>query len=115
MTADHDFDLPPAFETQWKDWASSEPRIDETQLKRQLRQSLPDRYPRRKIRLVLVAAAASLLAVMVGIESFRRPPAPATGDESAVHETGSNVILVVREGMEPIYIATERSKGGKGE
>ena len=112
MTADHDFDLPPGVEKRWKEWASSEPRIDEMQLRRNLRRRLPDRVPRPRRRLVLVAAAASLLAVMVGIENFRRPSPPAPGDESIVHETGSNVILVVREGMEPIYIATERSNGG---
>jgi hypothetical protein len=115
MTADRDFDLPHGIEKQWIDWAASEPRIDEAQLRRNLRQGLPDRTPRRKTRLVLVAAAASLLAVIIGIGSSRRPTAPVAMDESVVHETGSNVILVVREGMEPIYIATERSNGGGGE
>jgi hypothetical protein len=115
MTNDRDHDLPTGVEERWKDWASSEPQIDEAQLRRNLRQRLPDRIPRPRTRLVLVAAAASLLAVMIGVESFRRPPTPVAGDQSVVHETGSNVILVVREGMEPIYIATERSKGGGGE
>jgi hypothetical protein len=109
-------DLPPSLEKEWREWATTEPVLDETQLRRDLLQRIPERRPRPKTRLVLAAAAASLVAVLIGIESVRRAPTSVVGDEAVVHETGPNVILVVREGMAPIYIATERSKGeGVGE
>ena len=76
---------------------------------------MPDRRSRPRTRLVLVAAAASLLAVLIGIESSRRPRGTIATEESVVHETGANVILVLREGNEPIYIATESSNHNTGE
>ena len=112
---DHDRDLPPELERQWREWALTEPAIDERQLKRNLLQRIPDRSFRTRSRLVLVAAAASILAVLIGIESFRNPRPPAFPDDAVVHETGANVILVLREGGEPIYIATEPSNDRVGE
>jgi hypothetical protein len=112
---DHDRDLPPELERQWREWASTEPAIDERQLKRNLLQRIPDRSSRTRSRLVLVAAAASILAVLIGIERFRNPRPPAFPDDAVVHETGANVILVLREGGEPIYIATEPSNDRVGE
>lgn len=115
MKNDRDHDLPPGLEEEWREWATIDSALDENQLKRTLIEKIPDRRKRPGPRLVLVAAAASLLAMIIGFESVRRPGVIATND-TAVHETGANVILVVREGMEPIYIATERSNGeGVGE
>jgi hypothetical protein len=36
-------------------------------------------------------------------------------DETVVHETGPNVILVLREGGEPIYLATDVGIDQSGE
>jgi len=106
---DRDRDLPLELETQWREWASTEPSIDERQLKRNLLERIPKPKPRMRSRLVLVVAAASLLAVLIGLENTRQPPQPVAAGGEVVHETGSNVILVLREGGEPIYIATEPS------
>ena len=114
MKNDRDHDLPPGLEEEWREWAATDPALDEIQLKRTLLEKIPDRRKRPGPRLVLVAAAASLLAMIIGIESVRRPAVIAT-HETAVHETGANVILVLREGNEPIYIATETSNAGMGE
>jgi hypothetical protein len=105
---DRDRDLPPEVERQWREWASIEPAIDEQQLKRNLLERIPEPKSRTRSRLVLVAAAASILAVFIGIETTREPQPPVIADEAVVHETGANVILVLREGAEPIYVATER-------
>ena len=112
---DRDRDLPPELQRHWREWASTEPSIDEQQLKRNLLQRIPDRIPRTRSRLVLVAAAASLLAVIISVENSRDPQPPSFSDGAVIHETGSNVILVLREGGEPIYIATEPSNDHLGE
>jgi hypothetical protein len=112
---DRNPDLPPELQRQWREWASTEPAIDEQQLKRNLLSRIPDNRPRTRTRLVLVAAAASLLAVLIGLESTRRPQPPVNLNGEIVHETGSNVILVLREGGEPIYVATEPPDNRVGE
>jgi len=106
---DRDCDLPPEMERKWREWASTEPSIDERQLRRNLLERIPDRKSRTRSRLVLVAAAASLLAVLFGLENSRQPRQPVILGGEVVHETGANVILILREGGEPIYIATETS------
>ena len=108
-------ELPPGLEKQWRKWAETEPAIDERQLRRNLLQRIPDRRPRPSGRLVLVAAAASLIALVIGVETIRRPQPPTISSEAIVHETGSNVILVLREGGEPIYLATESTSTRNGE
>ena len=112
---DHDRDLPPELERQWRGWASTKPAIDERQLRRNLLQRIPDRKSRPRSRLVLVAAAASLLAILIGVENTRHARPPDFSGGTVVHETGTNVILVLREGGEPIYIATEASNDRVGE
>ena len=112
---DRDRDLPPELEGQWRDWASTEPSIDERQLRRNLLARIPERRHRTRSRLVLVAAAASLLAVLIGLENTRQPRQRVISDREIVHETGANVILVLREGGEPIYIATESPNSRVGE
>jgi hypothetical protein len=112
---DRNRDLPPELERQWRQWASTEPTIDEQQLKRNLMERIAERRLGTRSRLVLLAAAASLLAVFIGLESTHRPRPEVVATGTAVHETGANVILVVRESGEPIYIATETSKKPAGE
>ena len=76
MMDEKDHDLPPGLEEAWREWSTTEPDIDEIQLKRNLLAKIPDRMPRTRSRLVLVAAAASLLAVLIGLENSRQPQQP---------------------------------------
>jgi hypothetical protein len=112
---DLDRDLPPELGRRWREWASTEPSIDERQLRRNLLSRIPDKRPGTRTRLVFVAAAASLLAVLIGLENTRQPRQPVDLNGEIVHETGSNVILVLREGGEPIYIAIEPPNDRVGE
>jgi hypothetical protein len=112
---DRDRDLPQELDRQLREWASTEPAIDEQQLRRNLLERIPDRKFRTSSRVVLLAAAASLLAVLIGLENTRQPPQPGVAGGEVVHETGANVILVLREGGEPIYIATEPPNNRVGE
>ena len=103
-------DLTPEIEERWREWSRTEPAIDERQLRRNLLTRIPDRRPQPRLRLVLVAAAASLLAVLIGFETTRVPPGTVVFEEQAVvHDPGENVILVLREDGDPIYVAIERS------
>jgi hypothetical protein len=96
------------FERQWKEWSETEPKLDERGLRRELLERLPEKRSNRTTRLVLVAAATSILALLIGYESLRQPaPPPTVESTEMVYETGPNVILVLREGAEPIYIMTE--------
>jgi len=101
-------DLVPELEEQWREWSQLEPAIGEEQLRRNLLDRIPDRRPRPRGRLALAAVAASLLAVLIGVESTRRSPSPpiVEGPTEVVHETGNNVILVLREGADPLYVLT---------
>jgi hypothetical protein len=112
---DRRHELPPELETQWREWGDREPSIDEQQLRRNLLQRIPDRQPQPRGRLVWLAAAASLLALIIGIETTRQPQPPIGPEGTVVHETGANVILVLREGSDPIYVATEPSNDRIGE
>lgn len=105
------------FEKEWRDWSTSEPSFDERRLKAHLRQRLPERRPSWSVRLVLAAAAASMLALLIGYESSRQPiTLPTVEPPEVVYETGPNVILVLREGAEPIYVLIESPRAdGKGE
>ena len=108
-------DLAPELEERWREWSQLEPGIGEEQLQRNLLDRIPDRRPRPRARLALVAAAASLLAVLIGLETTRRPPPqPIMEGPAVVHETGDNVILILREGGDPIYIAVDRSENTNG-
>ena len=106
----------PELEERWREWSQLEPAIDDEQLRRNLLDRIPNRRPRQRARLALAAAAASLLAVLIGLESTRRPPSLpiVEGPTEIVHETGDNVILVLREGGDPIYLAVDRSQELKG-
>lgn len=111
MDEQHDLDR------RWREWSRSEPKIDERRIKRELFERLPENPSNRTTRLVLVAAAASMLALLIGYESSRQPVAPPAADvPEMVYETGPNVILVLREGAEPIYVLTEPPRvEGEGE
>ena len=112
---DRRHELPPELETQWREWGDREPSIDERQLRRNLLQRIPDRRPRPRGRLVWMAAAASILALVIGIETTRRPQPSVVPEDTVVHETGANVILLLREGGEPIYVATQPTNDRIGE
>ena len=108
-------DLTPEIEERWREWSRTEPAIDERQLRRNLLTRIPDRRPQPRLRLVLVAAAASLLAVLIGFETTRVPPGPGVFEEQAVvHDPGGNVILVLREGGDPIYVLVDRGENSHG-
>lgn len=107
--------LAPELEERWREWSQLEPAIDEKQLRRNLLDRIPDRRRQPRTRLALAAAAALLLAVLIGVETNRKPPAPVRFEvPEVVHETGDNVILVLREGGDPIYLAVDRSQEKKG-
>jgi hypothetical protein len=98
-------------EDRWREWSRTEPAFDENALKARLLDRIPEPRPRIRPRLVLAAAAASLVGVLIGFDAVRRPPVMMTVEEPAeVHETGDNVILVLQEGAEPIYLATDRGE-----
>jgi len=109
-------DPAPELEERWREWSQLEPAIGEEQLRRNLLDRIPDRRPRPRARLAVVAAAASLLAVLIGLESTRRPPPqPIMEGPAVVHETGDNVILILREDKNPIYVLTGSTADGEGE
>jgi hypothetical protein len=109
-------DLVPELEERWREWSRLEPAIGEERLRRNLLDRIPDRRPRLRARLALAAVAASLLAVLIGVESTRRPPAHEIVDEAAVvHEAGKNVILILREDKNPIYVLTGPAAKSEGE
>lgn len=97
-------------EERWRRWSRSEPSLDERELRRRLLDRLPGRRSKGSMRLVLVAAAASLVALVIGYETTRPPVTlPVVEAPEVVYETGPDVILVLREGAEPIYVLTEPS------
>lgn len=103
-------DRAPGIEKQWREWSRTEPKLDERQIRRILLNRIPDRRRQPKMRLVMVAAAASLLAVLIGMETLRAPSDPVMAEVPAVvHDPGENVILVLREDGDPIYVAIDRS------
>jgi hypothetical protein len=112
---DRHCDLPPEFEERWREWSRTEPTLDEAGLKRAVMERTRNRHPRRRAPLVLAAAAASMLAILIGFESTRRQPDLATVERATVvHETANNVILVLREGKTPIYVLTESAEKTEG-
>jgi len=108
--------LAPELEERWREWSQLEPTVDEKQLRRNLLDQIPDRRRQPRARLALAAAAALLLAVLIGVETKRTPPAPVRVEvPEVVHETGENVILLLRENSDPIYVLTEPSVQNAGE
>ena len=103
-------------EEQWREWSKKEPALDERQLKRNLLERIPGPRSKKSTRLVMVAAAASLVALLIGYEPTRQPVMPPVVDApEIVHETGPNVILVLLENAEPIYVLTGPSDRNTGE
>ncbi len=109
-------EIRPDFEESWREWSRTEPAIDERQLRRNLLDRIPGPQPRVRPRVVFAAAAASLLAVLISFESTRQRATPSVAVDipAVVYETGGNVILVLREGNEPIYVLTEGSENSGG-
>ena len=108
-------DFPPDLEERWREWSQTEAEIDERQLRRNLLERIPGGPLRRRTRLVLVATAASLMALVIGFETLRQPTSqPVSSAPEMVYETGENVILVLREGADPVYLLTESSRQSGG-
>jgi hypothetical protein len=107
-------DLTPEIEERWREWSRTEPAIHEDQLRRNLLARIPDRRPQRRVQLVLVAAAASLLAVLIGLETTRSPVPVIVEEQAVIYEPADNVILVLREGKNPIYVLTDPAPKGEG-
>ena len=104
------------FEERWREWTRTEPALDETQLKRKLMERTRERRLRHRTPLVLAAAAAGLVVVLVVLESTRRWGIPISSPEvDMIHETSDNVILVLREDRNPIYVVTDSSTAREGE
>jgi hypothetical protein len=103
---------PSDLERSLADWAYAAPAIDEAQLSRNLLERMEGR-PHRRAPLVL-AAAAAVLAVLIGVESVRMRQTPEGGVSEVANEPSENVILVLREGKRPIYLVTEPVKPGEG-
>ncbi len=103
----------PDLEQRLAEWAHTESAVDEAQLRSNLLERMGGR-PRRRAPLVLAAAAAALLAVLIGLESIRTHPARSGASSEVVFAPADNVILVLREGKSPIYVLTEggKSQGG---
>jgi len=107
-------DLSPEIEERWREWSQTEPAIDGQQLRRNLLNRIPDRRPRPRVRLALVAAAASLLAVLIGLETTRSPIPMIAEEQAVVYESTDNVILVLQEGGDPIYVLVDRAENTDG-
>lgn len=113
---DRKLDLPTEVEERWREWSRIDPTIDEAQLKRNLFERTRDRRPRHHAPLVLAAVTASLIVIFIGIESTKQPVAPQISEpHDIVYEASENVILVLREGADPIYLLTEPSAADTGE
>lgn len=112
---DRDRELSPELEKRWREWTEADPAIDERELRRNLLSRIPERRSRRPRRLALVAAAASLVALLIGIETIRRPATPVAPVEwAAAHEIDEGVVLILREGKEPIYVLTGSTTDNEG-
>jgi len=109
-------DLAPELEERWREWSQLDPAIGEDQLRSHLLDRIRDRRSRPRARLALAAVAASLLAVLIGLETTRhQSPQPIMEGPAVVHETGDNVILILREDKNPIYVLTGSTADGEGE
>jgi hypothetical protein len=112
---DDDRDIPPELRGRWREWVDTEPTIDEREFRRQLLSRMPDRHPRPRARLLLVAAAASIVAVLIGFESLRGPSRSEVFERSpVVHELGANTILILREDGEPIQVVIDMPENESG-
>jgi hypothetical protein len=104
---------PSDLEQRLAEWAQAEPAIDEVRLRRNLLERMGGRS-RGRTPLVLAATAATVLAVLIGLESVRMRQTPEGGTSEVAYEPSENVILVLREGKRPIYLVTEPVKPGEG-
>jgi hypothetical protein len=95
------------FENRLREWSGTEPAVGDERLGRMLLNRMADRRPRHRVRFVLVAAATSLALLLIGFETIRRPATPHVDAPVVVYDVGDNVILVVRDRGEPIYVVTE--------
>lgn len=90
-----------------REWSGTEPAISEVELRRILRTRIEGHRRTPRLRVAVVAAAASAIAVFVALQSARHPPTPPAASPEVVYETGGNVILVLREDGPPIYVVKD--------
>jgi hypothetical protein len=98
-----------------REWSESEPSLSEVDLRRKLPARLRDRRPARRLRVALVAAAAAMVAVLVGVQATRQPaPRRTVEAPEVIYDTGENVILVLRNDGVPMYVVKDVRETGGG-
>ena len=107
------------FEDRWREWASSQPTIDEDQIRAALPVRLPSRR-RRRARVILLAAAACVVFALFGVRALylarsSTSPPPARERSRVVHHLDGNVVLLISRDSEPLYIMLADVPAGKGE
>ncbi len=107
------------FERRWQEWTRREAAIDEDRIRATLPVRLPSRK-RRRTRIVLLAAAASLALAVIGVRTsylWRIPTAAHQFRDTAslVHRLDENVVLFISKDSEPIYIVLADTPAGKGD
>jgi hypothetical protein len=107
------------FEDRWREWASAESRIDEERLRASLPMRLPSRR-RRATRVILLAAAAGLVLAFVGLTTLHVSRGPVGGPfpqerSTIVHHLDDNVVLLIAEDSEPLYIVLADVPAEKGD
>ncbi len=119
MTGTEEEDPLVGIEDKWREWASSESAISDDHLRSTLPVRLPPRRKRR-LRFALLAAAASLALVLVGVRVQYFPSNPddlsqLEGQPSVVHQLDENVVLLISKDTEPLYIVLADIPAGKGD
>jgi hypothetical protein len=107
------------FEDRWREWASTESGIDEDRVRAVLPMRLPSRR-RRATRVLLLAAAAGLVLAFVGLTTLHLSRGPAGGPlpqerSTIVHHLDDNVVLLIAEDSEPLYIVLADVPAEKGD
>jgi len=96
------------FDRHLREWSRTEPATGDAQIRGAILDRLPERRSRTRVPLALAAAAASVAALLIGLQSTRQPPTPHVFEvPEVVYEVGDNVILVLRDDGPPIYVLTE--------
>lgn len=107
------------FEDRWREWAATESGITEDQIRATLPASLPLRK-KRPVQVALLAVAASLVLVLVGVRSIHYLSGPVGPQQLAeaptiVHRLDENIVLFISKDSEPVYIMLADVPAGKGD